>query len=76
MIKQYADIPACEEPEEKGEVDMCKAMEDYTIKIEVLGAIKTMNYLGFAPDKIVEQVSALFNTSKEYVENLMNPIPA
>ena len=65
-----------QEPAEEGEVDMCKAMEDYTKKKEVLASIKTMKALGIEPEKIVEQVSQLFNTSKEYVEELMAPIPA
>ena len=65
-----------QEPAEEGEVDMCKAMEDYTKKKEVLASIKTMKALGIEPEKIVEQVSQLFNTSKEYVENLMAPISA
>ena len=55
---------------------MCKAMEDYTKKTEILASIKTMRSLGVSPDKIAEQVSALFNTSKEYVEKLMRTIPA
>ena len=65
-----------QEPAEEGEVDMCKAMEDYTKKKEVLASIKTMKALGIEPEKIGEQVSQLFNTSKEYVEELMAPIPA
>ena len=65
-----------QEPDPEGEVDMCKAMEDYTKKKEVLASIKTMKALGIEPEKIVEQVSQLFNTSKEYVEELMAPIPA
>ena len=65
-----------QEPAEEGEVDMCKAMEDYTKKKEVLASIKTMKALGIEPERIVEQVSQLFNTSKEYVEELLAPIPA
>lgn len=46
-----------QEPAEEGEVDMCKAMEDYTKKKEVLASIKTMKALGIEPEKIVEQGS-------------------
>lgn len=65
-----------DEPEEEGEVDMCQAMEDYTKKTEVLSAIKALKLSGQTVDQIIKLVTENYHVSKEYVEDLMNPIPA
>ena len=47
-----------EEPAaEEGEVDMCKAMEDYSIKMEVLGAIKALKLSGQSAEQIIKLIT-------------------
>ena len=65
-----------EEPQDEGGVDMCKAMEDYTIKTEVLSAIKALRLSGQSPEQIIKLITENYSVTREYVENLMNPIPA
>ena len=55
---------------------MCKAMEDYSKKMEVLGAIKALRLSGNSPDQIIKLIVENYQVTKEYVENLMGPIPA
>lgn len=65
-----------EEPEEEGEVDMCKAMEDYTVRTEVLSAIKALRLSGQSAEQIIKLITENYHVTREYVESLMNPIPA
>lgn len=65
-----------DEPEEEGAVDKCKAMEDYTKKTEIIGVIKGLKLSGQTVEQIIKLVSGNYHVSKEYVENLMNLIPA
>ena len=65
-----------EEPEEEGEVDMCKAMEDYTKKTEVLSAIKALKLSGQSTEQIIKLITENYHVTREYVESLMNPISA
>ena len=65
-----------QEPAEEGGVDMCKAMEDNNKKMEVLGAIKALRLSGNSPDQIIKLIVENYQVTKEYVENLMGPIPA
>ena len=55
---------------------MCKAMENYTIKTEVHSAIKALRLSGQSPEQIIKLITENYSVTKEYVENLMNPIPA
>lgn len=65
-----------EEPEGEGAVDMCKAMEDYTKKTEIIGAIKGMKLSGQPVEQIVKLITENYHVTKEYVEKLMEPVPA
>ena len=56
--------------------NMCKAMEDNNKKMEVLGAIKALRLSGNFTDQIVKLIVENYQVTKEYVENLMAPIPA
>lgn len=65
-----------DEPEEEGEVDMCQAMEDYTKKTQVVASINALKFAGQSVEQIIEFITENYHVSKEYVENLMNPISA
>lgn len=65
-----------DEPEEEGEVDMCQAMEDYTKKMQIIGAINALKLSGQTVEQMIKLITENYNVSKEYVENLMNPISA
>lgn len=54
-------------------VDMCKAMEDYTLQQKVIGSIETMRELGTSDDKIISIVKKLFGVSDDYVLALLTP---
>lgn len=54
-------------------VDMCKAMEDYTLQQKVIGSIETMRELGMSDDKIISIVKKLFDVSDDYVLALLTP---
>ena len=53
--------------EKEDSIDMCKAMDDYKRKNEVIGAIMGMKKLGASDDKIITAVMEMFNVTKEYV---------
>ena len=59
--------------EETGGVDMCKAMENYKVKNEVMGAIKLMRRQGASENDIVREMMEMFNVTKEYVLALLTP---
>lgn len=65
-----------DEPEEEGEIDMCKAMEENNKKMQVLGAINALKLTGQSVEQIVKLITENYHVSKEYVENLMNPMLA
>ena len=55
---------------------MCKAMEDYTVRTEVLSAIKALRLSGQSAEQIIKLITENYHVTREYVESLMNPIPA
>ena len=50
---------------------MCKAMEDYTMKKEVTGAIKGMRMMGASDNDIIAKIVENFNVTKDYVLALL-----
>ena len=55
---------------------MCKAMEDYSKKMKVTGAIEALRLSGQSTDQIIKLITENYHVTREYVESLMNPIPA
>lgn len=62
-----------DEAEEEVAVDMCKAMEDYTKKTEIIGAIKVLRSMGTQENEIVAAIIKQFEVTAEYVKALMQP---
>lgn len=73
IIADIANIPIEIVPDEKGEVNMCKGMEEYMMKRDVMTAIDMLRDIGVSEDEIAERVSKKFNVTVEYVKNLMMP---
>jgi len=59
------------EPEEEGEVDMCKAVEEYTLKTKVLALIDYLTGEGIAKEEIIQKITNKYPVTAEYVEELM-----
>ncbi|MBQ7266014.1 MAG: transposase [Firmicutes bacterium] len=59
--------------EKEAAIDMCKAMEDYTKKTEIIGAIKGMKLMGASESDILTQIIKNFNVTKDYVVSLLKP---
>lgn len=55
---------------------MCQAMKDYTKKMQIIGAINALKLSGQTVEQMIKLITENYNVSKEYVENLMNPISA
>lgn len=73
IIAEIANIPIEIIPDEKGEVNMCKGIELYTVKTKIETAIDTLRKLGKTDDEIVEFVVKEYNVTIEYVKELMMP---
>jgi len=56
---------------EEGEVDMCKAVEDYTLKTKVLALIDYLSGEGETKENIVKIIVGKYPVTPEYVEELM-----
>ena len=61
---------------EEGSADMCKAMENYTKKIRIEGAIGALQDVGMSTQQIVEVLVKKYLVSQEYVEGLMRSATA
>ena len=55
----------------KVEKDMCKGMEEYTRRTEIIGAIKIMKFKGETDDSIVKTIVDFYKVTEEYVRVLM-----
>ena len=73
MIAEVANIKFEKSVDEKGEVDMCKGMEAYTLKAEIIGAIGILRDLNMSEEDIIERVAKKFNVTVEYIKELMTP---
>lgn len=61
------------EPEEEGEVDVCKAVYDYTVKEKILAVIEMMKTLGYSDNEIIQNVLKQYDVTEDYVRELMHP---
>lgn len=59
--------------EKEEQIDMCKAMEDYTKKQRITGVIQGLQMAGVSDNDIVSKVIESFNVTKEYVLALLAP---
>ncbi|MBR7084730.1 MAG: hypothetical protein IKI37_06110, partial [Oscillospiraceae bacterium] len=73
MIAEVANIKFEKSVDEKGEVDMCKGMEAYTLKSKIEGAIEGYRDLDMPEKEIAERLAKKFNVTVEYVKELMTP---
>ena len=75
FINEFADLHlAYSDLDKEGKVDMCKSMQEYTLKTKVLTAIES--YRTMIDDaEVVKMVVKQLEVSREYVENLMAPVP-
>ena len=76
MIAEVAKIKFEKNVDEEGEMDMCKGMEEYTRKTEIVGAIKLLKLQGATDESVIKTIVDLFNVSVEYVKSLMEAKPA
>lgn len=60
------------EPKEEGEVDVCKAVYDYTLKEQVLAAIGAWKDVGLSEEEIISRAMAKYGVTEKYVRDLMN----
>lgn len=61
---------------EGGRTDMCKAMEEHDLKTKVLAYIDAYRSLNKEDAEVVELIVKRLGIAKEYVERLMQPVPA
>jgi len=73
MIAEVANIKFEKAVDEKGEVDMCKGMEAYTLKTEVLTTIETAQALGKTLEEAIKFAIEKYEVSEEYVKELITP---
>ena len=76
MIAEVAKIKFEKNVDEEGEMDMCKGMEEYTRKTEIVGAIKLLKLQEATDESVIKTIVDLFNVSVEYVKSLMEAKPA
>ena len=76
FINEFADLHLEYADSDKGgKVDMCKSMQEYTLKTKVLAYIDAYRSLNLDDTEIVKMVVKQLDVSKEYVESLMIPVP-
>ena len=73
LIAEIANMPIEIIPDEKGEFNMCKGIEEYMTKNNVLNAISLLRDMGLSEEEIAERVSKKYNVTIEYVKELMMP---
>lgn len=73
IIAEIANIPIEIVPDEKGEFNMCKGIEEYMTKNNVMNAISLLRDMGISEEEIAERVSKKYNVTIEYVKELMMP---
>ena len=59
--------------EKEEAIDMCKAMEDYTKKQRIVGAIEAMKRLNTSDPDIVNTIMDMFDVTMDYVLALLTP---
>ncbi len=54
-------------------IDMCRAMEDYTKKQRIAGAIDILKLEGVSDEDIIAKIMKLFDVTRDYVLALLTP---
>lgn len=76
FINEFADLHLEYTDSDKGgKIDMCKSMQEYTLKTKVLAYIDAYRSLNLNDDEVVKLVVKQLRVSPEYVESLMAPVP-
>lgn len=73
MIEEVSNVKFERVLTENGGVNMCKGMEEYTLKTKVETAIGIYRDMNLTEEEIAETVAKRFNVTVEYVKNLMMP---
>lgn len=76
MIAEVANVKFEKVIDEKGEMDMCKGMEEYTLKVSIESAIKAYRGIGMTDEGIIQAIVKNFEVTAEYVKSLMEAKPA
>ena len=76
MIAEIANIKFERVTDEKGEIDMCKGMEEYTLKTKILGAIEAFKLVGKTEEEIIQLIVENYHVTIDYVKNLLLPVSA
>ena len=75
MIAEVAKIKFEKNVDEE-EMDMCKGMEEYTLKTKVLAVIDYLRTVNTSQNDIVKEIVKTFNVSEDYVKSLLEAKPA
>lgn len=73
IIAEIANIPIEIVPDEKGEVNMCKGMEEYSRRRDIVTTVETAMALGKTQEEAVQFAAQRYNVTIEYVKELMMP---
>ena len=77
FINGFADLNLrYDDSDSERGIDMCQAMQDYTLKTKALAYIDAYRNINMKDADIVKMVVKLLDISPEYVEELMAPLPA
>ena len=76
MIADVANVKFEKVIDEKGEMDMCKGMEEYTLRTRVLSIIDYLKMKNTPVDEIIAEVVKTFDVTEDYVKSLMEAKPA
>lgn len=60
------------EPKQKGVVDVCKAVADYTLREQVRGAINILKQIGMTDQDIINNIRKQYDVSEQFVRELMH----
>lgn len=76
MIAEVANVKFEPVIDEKGEMDMCKGMEEYTFRTKIEGVIFYFREIGMSDEGIIKEIVDKFKVTPEYVKSLMEAKPA
>ena len=76
MIAEVANVKFEKTIDEKGEMDMCKGMEEYTLRVKIEEVIQVYKDFGKSDEEIIRAMVERYHVSAEYVKSLMETKPA
>ncbi|MCR4889903.1 MAG: hypothetical protein K5979_12105 [Ruminococcus sp.] len=76
MIAEVANVKFEKAIDEKGEMDMCKGMEEYTLRVKIKEVIQVYRDFGKTDEEIIKAMVEKYHISAEYVKSLMEAKPA